>query len=144
MNRHSFKENTLAWAGLDLTEGVADGTSIVEAFTTDRTSTVKHGNGGETMNEETDEGGTLTITVVNGTKLHSDLMNLAAAAVSTVKDCRRQNLVSGEVFTYRNMRIQTRGTSDLGIQATTTPWTFRWQKRDYEAPATGLTNEVGS
>lgn len=142
---YSFAQQRFSWNGIEFAEGAAiDG--YTEASDGASRTALAHANGGRTVAEETNRGGTVTVSLSTESKAHSTLVALEQANAGgppVVADGLINDQSSGRVITYRNMYIQARGDETRGVAASTVSWVFGFEKRVTAEP-TDLANVVGA
>jgi len=146
MRQYGIDQVELAWYGLDLKEGIAQGTSVAEARSTAPWSMKPSGTGGVVRVWNPDESGTLTITVDQESKLHQQLWTLHQADKllrNVVAPLMMTDNASGEIFSYTNAFILNTPDESRGTESATFAWTFGYERKVKIAPA-GDSNIVGS
>jgi hypothetical protein len=127
MRQYSIDRVEATWNGLDLREGIAQGSSISEGRTSPSWSAKATGYGKIVRVYNPDRSGQLTIQVDQESKLHQQLRFLAIADQQSrgiVSPFVITDTSSGEVFTYKNAFIMTEPDEVRGTDSSVFPWVF--------------------
>lgn len=132
--QYSVDRVSVAWFGVDLTPGLAAGTSITEARNAVSWTNKPTGMGGVVRVYNPDRSGTVTITVDQESSTHQLLRELAQQDViarnvvgaMTIKDTS-----SDESFYYSNAYIATEPDETRGTESTTFAWQFNFERVEH-------------
>jgi hypothetical protein len=142
---YSFRQQPFSWNGIDFGEGAAvDG--YTEASDAGSRTVLAHADGGRTVAEETNRGGTVTISLSTESKAHSTMVALeqsTAGSAPVVADGLINDQSSGRAITYRNMFVLSRGDETRAVAASAVSWVLSYEKRETVEP-TDLANVVGA
>jgi len=146
MRQYSIDQVSIAWLGLDFSEGLAAGTSISEARNAPSWTVKATGRGRSVRVYNPDRTGTISIVVDQESQLHQDLKAIAqadarAATRSQVGTMVVKDASSGESVQFSSAFIMTEPDFGRATESLTFTWVFAYEKRE-SAPAT-LTNLVG-
>ena len=149
LRQYSIDEVDLSWFGLDIKEGLAVGTSIVESRNSASWATTPHGQGGGTRSYNPDRTGTVTITVDQTSTLHQKLLALSAsertpAGRNKVGVMKMKDQSSGYETNWLNAFIMTDPEVARGTEAATFAWVFQYVGYDAFPNEANSTNLVGS
>lgn len=130
MRQYSIDKVEITWADLDFKEGLAQGTSVVEARTAPTYTVKPTGTGKVVRVYNPDRSGTVSITVDQESQLHKDLRLIAIADVLN-RDQVFPMLITdgstGETFLYSNAFIQTEPDETRGTESATFTWVFMFE-----------------
>ena len=130
MRQYSIDRVIPTWALLDFTEGIAQGSSIVETRSAPSWSIKPTGYGKIVRVYNPDRSGQLTIQVDQESQLQQQLRFLAtqdAASRNVVHPFVIADISSGEVFTYTNAFIMTEPDESRGTESAIFPWVFHFE-----------------
>lgn len=136
----------LNWLGLDLMEGIAQGTSIQETRNAPKWSSKPTGMGGVVRVYNPDKSGTVTITVDQESKVHQQLRlfsNLDDVSRANVGPMMMKDNSTGETIVFVNAWIMTDPDESRGTESATFPWVFGFEKVVKKSAANDL-NVVGN
>lgn len=147
MRQFSSDQVELTWAGLDLKPGLATGTFVQEAQDTSRFTVKPQGPSGKVVRvHNPNRSGTLTVTVDQESKVHQQLLTLAATD-DTSRDQVHPGILndtsSGYVANYQNMFIMTVPDESRGTESATFAWVFGFESKA-PVPIANPTNLVGN
>ena len=148
MEQYAFDQVEASWLGLDIKEGLATGTSIVQADgTPDFVQTVT-GRGKVIRTLDVDRSGTLTITVDQTSQLQQDLTrihkeDLNPATRTQVGDFVVFDVQANQKITLQNAYIMTFADFSRGTEVATFEWVFMYEQPE-NTPATLAVNLVGN
>lgn len=145
MRNYSIDQYNLTWQNLDFAEGLAAGSSFVEARTTPAFTMKMSARGKGIRVYNTDRSGTTTILVNSESKLNQDLRALAKQDRLTrdvVGAMVGKDSSSGEQFTYKNAFIVTEPDETRATESTDVAWVFMWE--DIDKTVSTDQNLVGS
>lgn len=143
---YSIDKVTVTWLGIDITEGLAEGTSIQEAKANARWTMVMGAKGRGTRSKNPNRNGSLTFTIDQASKTHNILTTIAKAddlSEDKVGDLVIRDRSSGREIVYQNAFLEDVPDEAFGQTASTFAWVFLYQKKDPKPPAK-LVNVVGS
>lgn len=130
MRQYSIDHVEVAWFGLDLKPGLANGTSITEARTTVTWSNKITGQGKVSRIFNPDRSGTVSIVVDQESQTHTDLRALAQVDIvsrNVVGPMVVRDTTSGDVFYYKNAYIATEPDETRGTESATFTWVFNFE-----------------
>lgn len=145
MRQYSIDKVELTWAGLDFKKGLAAGTAITEAQTSQRWAVKPTGTGSIVRAFNPDKSGTLSVIVDQESLLHQQLKLLLKA------DELNRNVVfpgrlfdgsSQETMNYKNMFMLTRPDETRGTESATFTWVFGFESIE-DQPNVSNANAVG-
>lgn len=143
---YSIDQVSLNWLGIDLTEGLSEGTPIQEAKANPRWTLVMGAKGRGTRVENRKRNGTLTLTVDQSSQLHTTLTNLVLAddvSKDKVGDIVLRDRTSGKEYVYHNAFIEDVPDEGWGETLGQLSWVFLYEKKEPKMP-TKLVNVIGS
>lgn len=139
-NDYSLDREQLAWQGLDLTEGLADGDGVIaDSQDGDQGWTQKpRGTGGTVQMYNSQSHGTLTLQIDMEHPLHLSLKSLhnQDRVLRNVVGPITRKRNSGEVITYENARIQRAPDESTGVTSGTAEWQWIYSERRSALPDT--------
>ena len=145
MRQYDITKVEVSWFGLDLKQGLAQGTSITEARTTASFSSKPTGMGPVVRIYNPDRSGTVSIVVDQESQTHQDLRALATTdriARNIVGPMVVRDMTSGEVFYYKNSYISTEPDETRGTESATFTWVFNFES--VEKTVSANENIIGS
>jgi hypothetical protein len=144
VRQYSIDRVEVSWAGLDLTEGIAAGTSIVEARTSPSFSIKPTGYGKVVRVFNPDRSGQITITMDQESQIHQALRGIAildALSRGSVFPLIIHDASTGETFQYTNAFLMTEPDESRGTESATFPWVWMFERVD-KVPQPGNANVV--
>lgn len=131
MRQYASDKVEISWQGLDLMQGVAQGSFITEARNAPTYSQKPTGVRSRVVRtRQPDRSGTLSIVLDQESETHKQLralMQLDDVTRSVVGPMKVRDLSSGEDFTYTNAYIQTEPDEIRGTEAQTVTWVFNFE-----------------
>lgn len=138
MRNYAVDRLDLAWAGLDLKEGILQGTFLQEALSSPaRWNMRANGMGRVVRSWNPDRSGTVTITVGQETSTHRKLYTLLQEDEllhNVVKPMVATDLSSGEEFRYVNAFILGEPNESRGTEAAAFAWVFGFERKSKTVP----------
>jgi hypothetical protein len=134
-----------SWNGLDLKEGLVEGTFLQESQAAPRTSKKSGAVGNVTRTFQGDKSGSLTCTIDRESRTHQKLISLAQQDAKTrdqVAEGRLNDTGLGMVVSYKNMYIQTIPDEAWATTGGTVAWVLEYESKD-PTPTDGNANVVG-
>jgi hypothetical protein len=137
---------SLSWLGIDLTEGLSEGTSIQEAKANPRWTLVMGAKGRGTRVANKKRNGSLTLTIDQSSQLHNTLLAIVNAddlSADKVGDCVLRDRSSGEEIIYHNAFFEDAPDESRGESLGQVPWVMLYERKETKPP-TKLLNVVGT
>lgn len=147
MRQYSIDRVTLAWFGLDFAEGYAPGSTIQEARSAPNWTYKPTGMGRLHRAYNPDKSGTITVTVMQLSKLHQQLLALSQTdevARNLVAPMVLTDVTSGEVKIFSNTFILTDPDEARMTETTEFQWVFVYEARLKNVPTNLGQNIVGN
>lgn len=146
MRQYSIDNVSASWLEIDVTEGLAAGTSIQEARAAQAWSIKMGAKGRGVRVYNPDRSGTLTITVDQESQLHQTLKSIHQADIISrdkVAPFVLKDNNSGEVIIFKNAFILAEPDESRGVESATFAWVFGYEDKESKVPGK-LTNVVNS
>lgn len=131
MREYAVDNVKVSFFGLDLSPGLAEGTSIQEGPVPQAFRIKPNGMGGIVYTAHPDRSGTMSVQIVSSSKVHSQLLALYNADLllkSVVGVLLITDKTNGEVAVYSKSRILGRPSLQKGTQLTIYSWIFGFER----------------